>query len=384
MMKVMTILGTRPEIVRLSRTMALLDQFTDHVLVHTGQNYDVELNEVLFADLAIRSPDVTFALDTSSLSATLGGVLSGTEAALFEHRPDAVVVLGDTNSSISALIARRHQVPVYHLEAGNRSFDDNVPEEINRRMIDHLADYNLAYTEQARHNLLAEGLPPSRVTVTGTPMREVLDHQAARIASSRVLTELDLVPDGYLLASVHREENVDEPGRLRCVLDGLAALSKTYELPVLLSTHPRTRHRLQGLGDEVFSALRLHEPFSFTDYVRLQQSARCVLSDSGTISEESAILNFAAVTLRPSIERPEAIESGTIITAGIEPEAIVDAVRITLASRVVDRGPTPPAGYEITNFSERVVKFIRSTANTHHELNAIRKRSSLWSAGLRL
>jgi UDP-N-acetylglucosamine 2-epimerase len=377
-LKVMTIVGTRPELIRLSRTIAALDRFTDHVLVHTGQNYDYELNEIFFEDLGIPRPDVHLNVETGSLGAVLGGVLVGTERALLEHRPDAVVVLGDTNSCIAAVMARRHQVPVYHLEAGNRSFDDNVPEEVNRRMVDHVADFNLAYTEHARRNLLAEGLHPSRVLVTGSPMREVLDHQAAAIESSQVLQELGMEERGYFLVSLHREENVDEPERLRSLVGALGQLSDEYDLPVLMSTHPRTRRRLDEMPDALFRRLQLHPPFGFSDYVKLQRSAFCVLSDSGTISEESSILAFPAVTLRTRIERPEALDAGAIITTGVTAGPILDGVRMVVGQHGIERGSIPPE-YLVTNFSSRVVRYIRSTASQYHEVRGIRKRSAIWS-----
>jgi UDP-N-acetylglucosamine 2-epimerase len=374
----MTIVGTRPELIRLARTIAELDRFTDHVLVHTGQNYDYELNEIFFEDLGIRRPDVHLNVDTGSLGAVLGGVLEGTERALLEHRPDAVVVLGDTNSCIAAVMARRHQVPVYHLEAGNRSFDDNVPEEVNRRMVDHVADFNLAYTEHARRNLLAEGLHPSRVLVTGAPMREVLDHQSATIESSQVLQELGMEERGYFLVSLHREENVDEPERLRSLVEALGQLAAEYDLPVLMSTHPRTRRRLEEMPDVLFDRLQLHPPFGFSDYVRLQRSAFCVLSDSGTISEESSILDFPAVTLRTRIERPEALDAGAIITTGVTAGPILDGVRMVLEQRTGNETRSVPSEYLVEDFSTRVVRFIRSTAATYHEVRGIRKRSDVW------
>jgi UDP-N-acetylglucosamine 2-epimerase len=387
MLKVMTVVGTRPELIRLSRTIAELDRFTEHIFVHTGQNYDPQLNDVFYADLGLRRPDVVMDLDPSSLASVLGGVLDGTERALLRHRPDALVVLGDTNSALAALMARRHQVPVYHLEAGNRSFDDNVPEEVNRRLVDHIADYNLAYTEHARRNLLAEGLSAERTIVTGSPMREVLAHQSAAIAASRVLETLGLRAGHYFLVSLHREENVDEPDRLHSLLAGLSELSAEHGLPVLMSTHPRTRRRLADLDSDPFPELRAHPPFGFSDYLALQRQARCVLSDSGTISEESAILGFAAVTLRPRIERPESIETGGIITAGVTPEGIRAAVRLVLADRVLAdsaAGQIPsehqiPSDYQVSDFSRRVVRFIASTAPGYHQTRGVRRRSPVWS-----
>ncbi len=378
-LKMMTVVGTRPELIRLSQTIARLDRFTDHVLVHTGQNYDYELNGIFFEDLGIRPPDLHLNVETDSLSAVLGGVLVGTERALLDQRPDALVVLGDTNSCIAAVMARRHQVPVYHLEAGNRSFDDNVPEEVNRRMVDHVADFNLAYTEHARRNLLAEGLHPSRILVTGSPMREVLDHQAPAIVASRVLDELGLDERSYFLVSLHREENVDEPERLRSLLEALAQLSAEFVMPVLMSTHPRTRQRLDEMREVSFSGLQLHKPFGFSDYVRLQRSAYCVLSDSGTISEESSILNFPAVTLRSRIERPEALDAGVIITTGVSPGPIVDGVRMVLEQHSESGTRSIPSEYLVSDFSSRVVSYIRSTASTHHEVRGIRKRSVVWT-----
>lgn len=376
-LKVMTVVGTRPEIIRLSAIIAEMERCFDHVLVHTGQNWDYTLNQVFFEDLGLREPDVHLGCDTSSLGAVLGDVLRGTEAAIRDHRPDAVVVLGDTNSCISALMARRMKVPVYHLEAGNRSFDPNVPEEINRHLVDHVADYNLVYTENSRKNLLAEGLHPARVIIMGSPMREVLDAYAERIEASDVLERLGLEPGEYILASTHREENVDREDRLNGVVASLAAVARDQAVPVLVSTHPRTRKRLDQYGitaggDEA-ADVRFHEPLGFHDYNKLQKNARCVISDSGTISEESTMLGFPAVTLRDAIERPEAIDTGSIITTGLDPDDVVDAVRMTIA-QWKNFGPTEcPADYTIEDSSRRVVNFIRSTASTHHMRSGVRK-----------
>jgi UDP-N-acetyl-L-fucosamine synthase len=365
-LKIVTIMGTRPEIIRLSRVIPRLDRVATHVVVHTGQNYDHALNEVFFDDLGLRRPDHHLEADTSSLGATLGDVLVKTERVLAAERPDAVVVLGDTNSAISAVMARRMRIPVYHMEAGNRCFDERVPEEVNRRMIDHVADYNLVYTEHARRNLLAEGIHPSRILLTGSPMREVLDQHLPAVATSDVLRRQCLTENGFLLASVHREENVDDPARLAAVLRALRTLGEAHGLPVLVSTHPRTRKRLAEQPVELTEKLVLHPPFGFTDYVRLQQAARVVLSDSGTVSEESAMLGFPAVTLRDRIERPEALDTGGIVCAGVQTEAIVDAVAVVLDS--FDRGERPavPADYRIPDTARRVASFIRSTAHLGH------------------
>lgn len=372
-LKVVTVVGTRPEIIRLASIIRALDHHCDHVLVHTGQNYDYALNEVFFEDLELRKPDHFLNCDTSSLGAVYGDVLRGTERVLLDEKPDAMVVLGDTNSSISALIARRLKVPVYHLEAGNRSFDPNVPEEINRHLVDHISDYNLVYTENSRKNLLAEGLHPSRILIMGSPMHEVLTQQLERIQTSDILDRLGLLPNQFMLASTHREENVDSPDRLEKVINSLAAIAEYFDLPVLVSTHPRTRKRLDSFGLSTKADVRFHEPLGFLDYNRLQMSARIVISDSGTISEESTILGFPAVTVRDAIERPEAIDTGSIITTGLDPDDVIDAIRITL-DQWNRYGPTQcPVDYQVSDTSRRVLNFIRSTASTHHARTALRR-----------
>jgi UDP-N-acetylglucosamine 2-epimerase len=372
-LKVVTVVGTRPEIIRLAATIKRLDRYTDHVLVHTGQNYDYELNEVFFEDLGLRKPDYFLEADTSSLGRVLGSILAKTEEVLEAEKPDAFLVLGDTNSCISALIAKRMKIPVYHMEAGNRCFDENVPEETNRRMVDHVADYNLVYTEHARRNLLAEGIHPSRILLTGSPMREVLTSSAKAIADSDVLDRQGLIEGEYVLVSLHREENVDDPKRLTSVLSALNAIREKYKYPVLVSTHPRTRQRLAIQPAALKDELRFHAPFGFNDYVRLQESALVVLSDSGTISEESSILGFPAITLRDSIERPEAIDAGAIISAGVTESSILDSIAMVLS----DIHPQPqrvlPAGYEVADTSRRVVNFIRSSVGTHFERAGIRR-----------
>lgn len=360
-LKVMTVVGTRPEIIRLSATIKLLDQHTDHVLVHTGQNYDYELNEVFFEDLGLRRPDHFLEADTSSLGAALGSILTKTEAMLREERPDAFLVLGDTNSCISAVIAKRMKIPVFHMEAGNRSFDENVPEETNRRLVDHVSDYNLVYTEHARRNLLAEGIHPSRILLTGSPMREVLEQNREQIDASDVLDRQGLTPQGYFLVSLHREENVDNPERLAAAIESLQALRAEYGLPVLVSTHPRTRKRLESLDDDAKEGIVFHPPFGFHDYIKLQQEAKLVLSDSGTISEESSILGFPAVTMRDFIERPEALDAGAIVTAGVNPQSILKAANFSLT-----RAPASiPSEYEVADTAQRAVSLIIGTVHTH-------------------
>ena len=371
-MKVMTVVGTRPEIIRLAAVMRRLDatEGIEHVLVHTGQNWDRQLNGVFFDDLGLRLPDHVLDVDVSSLGATLGDILRKTEAVLDEEQHHAFLVLGDTNSALSLIMAKRRRIPTYHMEAGNRCFDANVPEETNRRLVDHTADFNLAYTEHARRNLLAEGLHPRRIIVTGSPMTEVLEQHAEAIAASSALADMGVEAGEYFLVSAHREENVDSPDRLRALLECLNAVAGEWGLPVLVSTHPRTRKRLENVPDVSVSELvRFHEPFGFLDYNRLQMDARCVLSDSGTIAEESTILGFPAVTLRSSIERPEALDTGAITMTDLEPEAVVRGIRFAMSrSEAAER----PADYQITNSSDRIVNFILSTAFQHDFWSGLR------------
>lgn len=368
MTKVLTVVGTRPEIIRLSRVMARLDQTVDHVLVHTGQNYDYELNGIFFDELGIRKPDHFLEVDTSSLGRVLGETLIKTEEVLLEERPDAVLVLGDTNSCVAAIMAKRMRIPVYHMEAGNRCFDENVPEETNRRLVDHVADFNLVYTEHARRNLLAEGIHPRRILLTGSPMKEVLAHHQDQFRASSVLDEVGLNKGEYLLVSAHREENVDDSERLHALLDCLVAAHERFALPVLVSTHPRTKKRLEALGRDLPEGLIFHKPLGFVDYVRLQQDAYCVLSDSGTISEESSLLGFPAVTLRDSIERPEALDAGSIIMTGLSPDNLVEGINLAVAE-----GPTlAPEEYEISNCAGRTVRFLLSTWRRHKHWTGLR------------
>ncbi|CAH0213578.1 UDP-2,3-diacetamido-2,3-dideoxy-D-glucuronate 2-epimerase [Microbacterium oxydans] len=362
-LKVMTVVGTRPEIIRLSATIKLLDEHTEQVLVHTGQNYDYELNEVFFEDLGLRRPDHFLNADVSSLGAALGSILTKTEEVLRAEQPDAFLVLGDTNSCISAVIAKRMKIPVFHMEAGNRSFDENVPEETNRRLVDHVADYNLVYTEHARRNLLAEGLHPSKILLTGSPMREVLEQNREQIEASDAVERAGLTPGEYFLVSLHREENVDNPARLRSAIAALQALRAEYNLPILVSTHPRTRKRIEALDDAAATeGITFHPPFGFHDYIKLQQESKLVLSDSGTISEESSVLGFPAVTVRDFIERPEALDAGAIITTGLTTETILGAVALQLTL-----GPAAaiPSGYEITDTASRVLRFVVGTSHSH-------------------
>ena len=375
MLKVMTVVGTRPELIRLSRVIHRLDTTVDHVLVHTGQNYDYSLNEVFFTDLGIRQPDHMLGVDTSSLGAVLGGTLIGAERVMLEEKPDAVLVLGDTNSCIAAVMAKRLRIPTYHMEAGNRCFDENVPEETNRRLVDHVADFNLVYTEHARRNLLAEGLHPRRIIKTGSPMREVLDAYCDQILASDVLDRLGLIEGEFFLVSAHREENVDSPERLKELLDCLVAVRTAYDLPVFVSTHPRTRKRLEALPAWTApEGITFSQPLGFSDYNRLQLASACCLSDSGTIAEESTLLGFPAVTLRDSIERSETLDTGGIIMTGLDADDVVAAVGVAMGAGHRRGGISlrTPGDYLIENCSERVTNFILSTANRHRQWAGLR------------
>jgi UDP-N-acetyl-L-fucosamine synthase len=453
-LKVMTIVGTRPEIIRLSRTMALLDQHLTQVIVHTGQNYDYELNEIFWKELELRKPDHFMNVDTSSLGSAVGDIIRKSEEVMKLEKPDAVLVLGDTNSCLAAYMAKRMHIPIFHMEAGNRCFDENVPEETNRKVIDHIADFNLVYTEHARRHLLSEGLPHRRIYLTGSPMKEVIDYYKPKIDQSDILSQLSLLdttgtglrstvsgkrnpesgtpnpkpeteemnhtphtahltPLPYFLVSVHREENVDNPENLKKILIILNRLAEQYGYPVIVSTHPRTRKRLEANNElrvtsnesetarhsspvthhsspvthhsspvthhsspvTPNSLIQFLKPFGFLDYVHLQQNAVCTISDSGTISEESAILDFPAVSLRNSMERPEAQDAGTIILTGFDPEIVLSCIETTIEEfkKPVTRHSSPVThlipDYSIPDTSWRVLKLIMG--NT--------KLSNLWN-----
>ena len=373
---VVTIVGTRPEIIRLSRIIPKLDKTFNHVFVHTGQNKDPMLNDVFFKDLDLRAPDVFLDVDTSSLGAVLGDTLKKIESVYLQHKPDAVLILGDTNSAISAVLAKRMHIPVYHMEAGNRSFDENVPEETNRRLVDHVSDFNLPYTEHARRNLLAEGIHPRRIMMSGSPMREVLEHYRSKIDSSQILQTLGLEAQKYFLVSAHRQENVDSPDRLKDLLNSLKAIHEEWKLPLMVSTHPRTRKQLEAIpGYKDIQGVTFHEPFGFLDYNKLQLNAKCVISDSGTISEESTILGFPAITIRDSIERPEALDFGGMVMTGLREDNVLAGIKEALDSATA-RGSggvhSFPQGYEVADCSARVTKFLLSTITRHHDWAGIR------------
>ena len=370
---IVTIVGTRPEIIRLARVIALLDETVNHIFVHTGQNTDPKLSNIFFDELKIRKPDYYLEVNTSSLGSVLGDTLIKVEEIFEKHKPNGVAILGDTNSAIAAFLAKRMQIPVYHMEAGNRSFDENVPEETNRRMIDHVSDFNLAYTEHARRNLLHEGLHSRRVLVTGSPMREITQHYRKEIDSSPILKTLNIKKNEYFLVSAHRQENVDSETRLQNLLETLNGISQTWNLPVVVSTHPRTRKQMESLpGFKEIPNVVFHEPFGFFDYNQLQLNAKCVISDSGSISEESSILGFPAITIRDSMERPEALDTGSIIMTGLRKDEVLIGIESAISQRK-EFETTMPLGYEVSDFSKRVVNFILSTVWRHHEWAGLRE-----------
>lgn len=360
-LKVVTVVGTRPEIVRLSRLIPKLDEHTDHILVHTGQNYDPQLSDVFFRDLELRQPDYYLNVETSSFGSVMGDTLKKSEEVFLKEKPDAVMILGDTNSAVAAIVAERLHIPVYHMEAGNRSFDSNVPEELNRKIIDHVATFNLPYTEYAMRNLLNEGIHSRFIHVTGSPMQEVFRHYSRRIVNSEVIEKLNLKPREYFLVSLHRQENVDSPSRLKKSLDSLLAVRDEWQLPMLVSTHPRTRKQLDAMSRSHLEGFIFHEPFGYLDYNKLQLESKCVISDSGSISEESSIMGFPAITIRDFIERPEAIDRGSIILSGPGSPSIVLSIRIAMARTFEE--VDLPQGYGVADFSGSVLSFLLSTVH---------------------
>lgn len=360
-MKVMTVVGTRPEIIRLARVMVALDKYCDHVLVHTGQNYDYELNQIFFDDLGIRKPDHFLSAAGATGAETIGNVIISVDRVLAEEKPEALLVLGDTNSCMAVIPAKRRKIPTFHMEAGNRCFDMRVPEEINRRIVDHTADINLTYSTIARDYLLREGLPPDQVIKTGSPMFEVLNHYLTKIESSDVLTRLELKAGEFFVVSAHREENVDSDKNFLALVETLNAVAETYGFPVIVSTHPRTQKRVDALGITFHPLVRLLKPLGFTDYNHLQMSAKAVLSDSGTINEESSILNFPALNLREAHERPEGMEEAVVMMTGLESERVLQALQVLEGqSRGSERTLRLVADYSMPNVSEKIVRIIHS------------------------
>ncbi|MFZ3388755.1 non-hydrolyzing UDP-N-acetylglucosamine 2-epimerase [Buttiauxella gaviniae] len=360
-MKVMSVVGTRPEIIRLSRVLDKLDQYCEHIIVHTGQNYDYELNEVFFTDLGVRKPDYFLNAAGKNAATTIGQIIIKIDEVLEQVQPEAMLILGDTNSCISAIPAKRRKIPIFHMEAGNRCFDQRVPEETNRRIVDHTADINMTYSSIARDYLLSEGLPPDRVIKTGSPMYEVLNHYMEQIDNSDILNRLGLQEKAFFVVSAHREENVDSPKQLEKLANILNTVAEKYDLPVIISTHPRTRNRFEAVGIEFHKNIQLLKPMGFHDYNHLQKHALAVLSDSGTISEESSIMNFPALNIREAHERPEAIEEGSVMMVGLEIDRVLQALNIIKTQpRGEDRLLRPVYDYSMPNVSDKVVRIIHS------------------------
>jgi UDP-N-acetylglucosamine 2-epimerase (non-hydrolysing) len=361
-MKVMTIVGTRPEIIKLSRVIHQLDKHITHVLVHSGQNYDYELNGVFFSEMGIRKPDYFLEAVGASVAHTIGNVISKADDVLAQEQPDALLLLGDTNSCLAAIAAKRRKIPIFHMEAGNRCFDLRVPEEVNRKIVDHISDINMTYTEHARRYLLAEGVRPETIIKTGSPMKEVLEHHWAQIDASDILARLKLRQREYFVVSAHREENVDSEANFANLLQSLSAIAERYDSPVIVSTHPRTRKRLEEKGTSgLDSRIRFLKPLGFQDYVKLQKNASCVISDSGTSTEESSILGFPAVTIRQAHERPEGMDEGVLIMCGLEAAMVIDAMTVVMSQsnehresyKIVD-------AYDVENVSLKVLRIILS------------------------
>lgn len=359
-MKVMTIVGTRPEIIRLSRVIAKLDMYCEHILVHTGQNYDYELNEIFFEDMNIRRPDRFMNAACATPSETIGEIIKLSDRIMDEIKPQAILVLGDTNSCLAVISAKRRKIPIFHMEAGNRCFDFRVPEEINRRIVDHVADINLTYSKIAREYLMKEGLPPDQVIVTGSPMREVLEFQQEKINTSEVLNRLGLKPQKYFLVSAHREENVDSEERVIKLFAILSAICEQYNEPVIVSTHPRTRKMIEQIRLQTHPLISFHKPFGFSDYIKLQIESRVTLSDSGTITEESSILNFPALNIREAHERPEGMEEGAVMLVGLNQNLIMNALKILDDQTRYKRILSVVNDYEPTNVSDKVLRIILS------------------------
>ena len=362
MLKVMTIVGTRPEIIKLSRVMAELDKHCDHKLVHTGQNYDYELNEIFFKELGVRKPDYYLDAAQGSAAQTIGNVIAASDEVFAKEQPDAILVLGDTNSCLSVISAKRRKIPIFHMEAGNRSFDERVPEEINRRIVDHTSDINLTHTEHARRYLIREGIKPETIIKSGSPMKEILDYHAKDIDNSEILEKMELEKNNFFIVSIHREENVDNPDNFTNLLGSLSAIADEYKLPIIVSTHPRTKIRLEELDKvDLHELISFVKPMGFFDYVKLQKESRCIISDSGTITEESTILNLPAITIRQAHERPEGMDEGVLIMSDLEPASVLNSISIVLDQHDSDKRVFNIVDdYDVDNVSKKMVKVIHS------------------------
>ncbi|HAM37870.1 MAG TPA: UDP-N-acetylglucosamine 2-epimerase (non-hydrolyzing) [Elusimicrobia bacterium] len=361
MTKVMTIVGTRPEIIKLSRIMYELEKYTEHILVHTGQNFDYELNEIFFKEMEIRKPDYFLNSVGKNVAETIGNIIAKSDGVMAKENPDAIVLYGDTNSCLSIISAKRRKIPIFHLEAGNRSFDQRVPEELNRKIVDHLSDINMTLTEHARRYLINEGIKPETVIKVGSPMKEILDFYMPRILKSDVLRRLKLKDNDYFVISAHREENIDSEQNFSDMLDSLNAIAKKYNKKMIVSTHPRTRKKLEKVNKNFHSLISFMKPLGFSDYVKLQLNAACVISDSGTITEESSILNFPAVTIRQAHERPEGMDEGTLIMCGLKSERIIEAMDIVMSQYSKrNRQFKIIPDHDVNNVSKKVTRIIMS------------------------
>ncbi|WP_024296939.1 non-hydrolyzing UDP-N-acetylglucosamine 2-epimerase [Methylomicrobium lacus] len=362
MLKVMTLIGTRPELIKMSRVIAELDLYTQHILVHSGQNYDYELNQVFFDDLEIRKPDYFLGVTGETAAQAIADVIAKADEVFAKEMPDALLLYGDTNTCLAVIAAKRRKIPVFHMEAGNRCFDQRVPEELNRKVLDHLSDINMVLTEHARRYLIAEGIRPETIIKTGSHMQEVLDYYQPKILASDVLAREHLQEGRFFIVSAHREENVDSPENLRDLLETLRALAEQYQFPVIVSTHPRTRKRLEALGESLSHPLiRYLKPFGFLDYIRLQMAAFCVVSDSGTITEEASLLNLPAVTIRHTHERPEGMDVGTLVMCGLKQDNVLDAVRVVTGQHDRTRRVIPEIpDYQAGEVSKQIVRVVLS------------------------
>jgi UDP-N-acetyl-L-fucosamine synthase len=362
MLKVMTIVGTRPELIKMSRIIAEFDQYTQHVLVHTGQNYDYELNQLFFEDLSIRKPDYFLEALAENAMQTIARVIEKSDVLMKQENPDAIMLYGDTNSCLAVIAAKRQKIPVFHFEAGNRCFDQRVPEELNRKVLDHLSDINLVLTEHARRYLIAEGVRPETIIKTGSHMREVLDYYMPNILKSEVLQRMGLVSEKFFIVSAHREENIDSPQNMANLVETLNELAEQYDIPVIVSTHPRTKKRLDEMEiGKLNPHIKFLKPFGFCDYIKLQMEALCVISDSGTISEEASLLNLAAITIRNTHERPEGMDAGTLIMSGLKKDRVLDAVRVIISQHDrTHRVMKPVEDYEVGPVSKQSLRVVLS------------------------